>query len=296
MTQDRRITDKLPGQPLDWSDTASPASNKAAADLTSQAEQASQAWGKDQIDRGVYFTDARRQIYRDGYLAALLAAPAEEAKPVAYMTRDGKHLIFAGRVVSTTDLSAAQAIALGYQPLYTRAAPAAQPDELLERYRALEQEWNALMDALACEDTASAVNVIEALKSAATTTSQPDEARDAVAARGEVDWEWCHSYPRDAAAEINRLRAAPTAASPSHPEPKRKPSSFSRHSEYLAYLEGYREAHPVQQQEQGDELAFTAELDCLLGAWADAAEGGVTSHEIIREKIVAHVRAAQEGR
>lgn len=41
------------------------------------------------------------------------------------------------------------------------------------------------------------------------------------------------------------------------------------------------------------EMEFTAELDRLLSAWSDAAENGVTSHELIREKIVAHVKSSK---
>lgn len=38
------------------------------------------------------------------------------------------------------------------------------------------------------------------------------------------------------------------------------------------------------------EVEFTAKLDQLLGQWSTAAQGGITSHEIIRDQIVAHVR------
>jgi hypothetical protein len=42
-------------------------------------------------------------------------------------------------------------------------------------------------------------------------------------------------------------------------------------------------------------MEATAKLDDLLGRWAEAAELGVTSHEVIRDKIVAHILASNAG-
>ncbi|QOY96369.1 hypothetical protein IM543_11415 [Massilia sp. UMI-21] len=256
MTQDRRITDKLPDQPLDWSESGSV--NKASADLTSLTR-----WYMS--DEGMRPTREGPWVGYNDVAALLSAAPAEEAKPVAWL------VTYAGNKsgnIYRTEL-AAREIAKGNngkcQPVYTRAAPAALPDA-----RALKMKFVSIITSATSlgeqrvYDLSDAL-VGEVLKSAAPTTSKPASVLDLPSAIMNIP---C----------------------------RRKDDSFPNEASRLLYKEGHRDARhdaadlALEHADQLSALATTISQpdEARDAALEEAASvymvGGVAAREIRKLK------------
>jgi hypothetical protein len=124
-----------------------------------------------------------------------------------------------------------------------------------------------------------------AFRASAPVAAAPEQ-RNAVAARGEVDWEWCYGYPHDAAKEINLLRAAlqqrPAPASymdtkpyerlfgvaEAAPAPTAKQFSGFANSENARLNFGQAEAAAIHYPECWDTAAYPTFSDALSAVYA----------------------------